>query len=235
MTHESQNRRITDAEERCIATLQFCTSKYVLTATNTHTNINELLVEVFSIPSAMKFHREGQWPNENCSVIYCWIEMDVTHKRGGNESREALEDIKAGLEGIAPFLMGDLDMRRAAANYTASAQGQRNELKGTRRKHKRQRGKDDSPSRCVPHSTEHDSEPLCERVPVDPVMDVRGLPSLAPGEEVGDKGLETIAKGCCECHAGSYTGDAGRSVNTSPCAEATLEREQQRECPEQSV
>jgi hypothetical protein len=134
----------------------------------------------------------------------------------------ALEDVKAGIEWIAPFLMGDLDMRRAAANFTDSAQGQRNEMKGTKRKHKRQRGKDDSPKRFVPQNTEHDSELLCESVPEGPVMDVKGLPSLAPGEEVGDKDLETSGKKCCECHEGSLP--------------ATLDPErQQREYQEQSV
>jgi hypothetical protein len=53
------------AEKRCIVTQRF--AKCVPTATNTQKTINELLVEVFSIPSAMKLHREGQWPDRNNS------------------------------------------------------------------------------------------------------------------------------------------------------------------------
>jgi hypothetical protein len=86
-------RRITETPRKD-AFLRYsteCTSKYVPTATNTYTNINELLGGgVFSIPSAMKFYREGQWPHGNYSIVhvYCWIEIDVTNMRGGNGSRE---------------------------------------------------------------------------------------------------------------------------------------------------
>jgi hypothetical protein len=92
----------------------------------------------------------------------------VTAKRGVNRSREngtifsTLEGIKSRLDGIVPFLMDGLEMRTAAANSTAFAQGQHNEMQGTIRKHKRHRGKDESPSRSAPHKTEHDSGLPCD-------------------------------------------------------------------------
>lgn len=135
-----------------------------------------------------------------------------------------LEYVRAGLEGISPFLMGDREMRRAAVNYKMSAQERRNGLQGTSRKQKRHQTKDETQSRFLPHNTEHGSR-LPSGQSETPVMH---LPSLVPGAEVGVNGFETNAR-CCQCPSADYTVEAGRSVSMSPCTAAILDREENME------
>lgn len=151
----------------------------------------------------------------------------------GEERRERLfsrlEYVKAGLEGISPFLMGIRERTRAAENSKMSAQEKRNGLQGTTRKLKRHQTKDETRSRLLPHNTEHGSilpSGQSEFPLTDSETPMIDLHLLVLGAEVGDNGFETNAM-CCQCQAADYIGDAESSV--SSCTAAILDHGENRE------